>query len=169
MGASLSSTENAANAFLQDKGYQVAFLEKAHGTLEIALEDADGKGPAAGTCARLHVLLRTYLEQQGLLSENTSLEVGSPGLDRPLKKPTDYQRFQGAQVQLALHEARDGKKTLTGTLQEAGERGIVLHIHPLEHTKKRPGKGSAVAKKEATQCWDLAYTEIRHCKLVPIL
>ena len=45
------------------------------------------------------------------------LEVSSPGLDRPLKKPADYARFAGQEAQLSLHEKADGARRWKGTLR----------------------------------------------------
>jgi ribosome maturation factor RimP len=45
------------------------------------------------------------------------LEVSSPGLDRPLKKPADYARFAGHEAQLSLREKADGARRWKGTLR----------------------------------------------------
>jgi ribosome maturation factor RimP len=45
------------------------------------------------------------------------LEVSSPGLDRPLRKPADYARFAGQDAQLTLREPIEGARKLKGTLR----------------------------------------------------
>ena len=45
------------------------------------------------------------------------LEVGSPGVDRPLKRPEDFLRFAGERVEIKLREAVDNRKVFTGVLQ----------------------------------------------------
>lgn len=45
------------------------------------------------------------------------LEVSSPGLDRPLKKASDYARFAGHEAQLTLREPIDGARKWKGTLR----------------------------------------------------
>lgn len=53
------------------------------------------------------------------------MEVSSPGADRPLKKPEDFERAEGAQVEVRLYSPRDGQKVFRGEL--AGlEDGVVV-------------------------------------------
>ena len=44
------------------------------------------------------------------------LEVSSPGLDRPLKRPSDYERFEGAEVAIRLREPLAGRRNFEGVL-----------------------------------------------------
>lgn len=54
------------------------------------------------------------------------LEVSSPGLDRPLKKPADYERFAGSEVQVNLHELTDGARRWKGILRGVEDGNVVL-------------------------------------------
>lgn len=54
------------------------------------------------------------------------LETASPGLDRPLKKDQDYERFSGSLVQLKLFAAIDNRKKFTGTLVGLFEGVVTL-------------------------------------------
>jgi ribosome maturation factor RimP len=54
------------------------------------------------------------------------LEVSSPGLDRPLKTPHDYERFAGQDAQLWLREPLDGAKRLKGTLRGLDDGRAVI-------------------------------------------
>ena len=54
------------------------------------------------------------------------LEVSSPGLDRPLKKLADYERFAGEQAQLNLHEMTDGARRWKGVLRGVRGDNVVL-------------------------------------------
>lgn len=45
------------------------------------------------------------------------LEVGSPGVDRPLRTPADFSRFAGERIELRLHEAAENRKVFTGVLR----------------------------------------------------
>lgn len=56
-----------------------------------------------------------------------SLEVSSPGPERPLTKPAHFERFSGRRIKLSTAEPLDGRKNFTGTISEAGESGIILH------------------------------------------
>jgi ribosome maturation factor RimP len=54
------------------------------------------------------------------------LEVSSPGLDRPLKKPADFVRFAGAEVDLRLHNPVDNARKLKGILRGCQDGTIVV-------------------------------------------
>ena len=57
-----------------------------------------------------------------------SLEVSSPGPERPLVKPSHFERFAGRRAKVTTIEPLDGRKNFTGTIAEAGENGIVIEI-----------------------------------------
>lgn len=86
------------------------------------------------------------------------LEVSSPGLDRPLKKPADYERFSGQAIDLALKLAFQGRKHWKGTLlkgEAPDQWRLVLD----------GGHGVNEAGSE------LAFTldEVREARLVPVI
>lgn len=56
------------------------------------------------------------------------LEVSSPGIERPLKKPADFTRFLGETVQVHLYAPMEGAKVHKGQLQDADGTGITLAI-----------------------------------------
>jgi ribosome maturation factor RimP len=58
------------------------------------------------------------------LLQTYSLEVSSPGLDRPLTKPEHYRRFVGQRVKVRTSDAIEGRRNFTGTLTAAGERSV---------------------------------------------
>jgi ribosome maturation factor RimP len=60
------------------------------------------------------------------LLESYSLEVSSPGLDRPLTKPEHFRRFLGRQVRVRTREEIEGRKSFTGTLTAADERSVCV-------------------------------------------
>jgi ribosome maturation factor RimP len=58
--------------------------------------------------------------------ERYSLEVSSPGQDRPLTKPQHYSRFLGRRARVRLREATAGHKQLTGELVGASDRDVTI-------------------------------------------
>jgi ribosome maturation factor RimP len=58
------------------------------------------------------------------LLESWSLEVSSPGADRPLTKPEHFRRFMGRRVRVRTREAISGRHSFTGTLTAADESGV---------------------------------------------
>ncbi len=77
-------------------------------------------------CVTVSREISTYLDVEDLIGHPYQLEVSSPGLERPLKKPADYQRFVGKNAKLTLRESLEGRRVFTGVLIEADETGVVL-------------------------------------------
>jgi ribosome maturation factor RimP len=66
--------------------------------------------------------------------------VSSPGLDRPLKKLADYERFAGEEVQMNLHEMTDGARRWKGRIKEVrrGTDGDVVVLETAAGTREFP-------------------------------
>ncbi|MBQ3169459.1 MAG: ribosome maturation factor RimP, partial [Clostridia bacterium] len=54
------------------------------------------------------------------------MEVSSPGIDRPLKKPRDFERAQGKEIEVKLYKPMDGAKLFTGVLVGLEDGRIVI-------------------------------------------
>ena len=67
-------------------------------------------------CQDLSRKLEELLDAQDIIKTSYILEVSSPGLDRELKKPRDFQREMGKDVDVSLFAPLDGKKVVTGPL-----------------------------------------------------
>lgn len=62
------------------------------------------------------------------LRERYALEVSSPGIDRPLTKPTHYHRFLGRRARVRTREARDGHTSFTGELVGATDEEVTIAL-----------------------------------------
>lgn len=67
-------------------------------------------------CQDLSRKLEEILDAKDLIKTSYILEVSSPGLDRELKKPKDFQREMGKDIDVSLFAPIDGKKVVTGAL-----------------------------------------------------
>lgn len=67
-------------------------------------------------CQDLSRKLEEFLDAQDIIKTSYILEVSSPGLDRELKKPRDFQREMGKDIDVSLFAPLDGKKVVTGPL-----------------------------------------------------
>ena len=91
------------------------FIEKEH------QEQSVQGGITVADCEAVTRQLQRVLEVEGVGYDR--LEVSSPGLDRRLKKPADFARFAGRQVQLRLRRPVDGRRNFTGVVRGVeGER-----------------------------------------------
>jgi ribosome maturation factor RimP len=117
------------------------------------------------------------------------LEVSSPGLDRPLKRARDFERFVGAEVQVQLAEsiaaagASAGRKRLRGRLLAvtgaSGSERVKLALTPDEPAARRPGRATAKGTAKSRRAGDgaqpapdpvvveFALTDVVRARLVP--
>ncbi|WP_372014465.1 ribosome maturation factor RimP [Pseudoxanthomonas sp. 10H] len=68
------------------------------------------------------------------ISGNYTLEVSSPGLDRPLFTPAHFGRFLGQQAKVGLKLPQDGRRRLQGTILRVGQDAIVFGLDGAEFT-----------------------------------
>jgi ribosome maturation factor RimP len=101
-----------------DPEVELILLEKpAAESLRIYVDHPGGVD--LGMCERVTDALRDLLADY-------SLEVSSPGVDRPLTKPEHYRRYIGRQARIRTREPIDGRRTFTGTLTAAEDDAVGL-------------------------------------------
>ena len=72
--------------------------------------------------------MSAILDVEDPIKGEYTLEVSSPGVDRPLVKPEHFQRFQGSHVKVVMREARLGRRRFTGLLVEAAPEFVVVEV-----------------------------------------
>ncbi|NMA68926.1 MAG: ribosome maturation factor RimP [Desulfitobacterium sp.] len=77
-------------------------------------------------CANVSRVVGEILDQKDPITQAYTLEVSSPGLERPLKKEQDFERFQGELVRVITKEVFQGYKEFTGYLVGLIDDEIVL-------------------------------------------
>lgn len=116
--------------YLQDGAYMYMriYIEKEDG--DISLEE----------CAKLSNSIEE--EVGNLVPDKFFLEVSSPGLERPLKKEKDFERFVGSKIKVILKHKIEDSRNYTGVLQSFSNSIIVLLVDekimeiPYEEVKK---------------------------------
>lgn len=100
---------------LQTLGYELVDLERAsHGKLIRVFIDRPG-GVSVDDCALVSDHLTRLFTVEAV--DYDRLEVSSPGLDRPLKKVSDFQRFLGERARIRLRRPREGRLNFVVTLK----------------------------------------------------
>jgi ribosome maturation factor RimP len=90
--------------------------------------DKEG-GVTIDDCARVSREISAYLEVEDLLDHAYTLEVSSPGLERPLKKREDFTRYAGRLARIKLLEPMDdGQRLLIGTLRGLEGDAVALVV-----------------------------------------
>jgi ribosome maturation factor RimP len=113
----LQETIETRLAELEPEVELLALERPATETLRLYIDHPHGVDLAL--CERVTGHLRDLLESY-------SLEVSSPGLDRPLTKPEHFRRFLGRQVRVRTREEIEGRRSFTGTLTAADERSVCV-------------------------------------------
>ena len=86
-------------------------------TLTIYIDKIDGY-VSIDDCERVSRDMDPILDSLDLIPHSYTLEVSSPGLDRPLRGPKDYERFRGRLAKFILNEAVKGRKVLIGYIED---------------------------------------------------
>jgi len=68
------------------------------------------------------------IDKKNIIEQSYFLEVSSPGLERPLKKDKDFERFKGEHVQVKLYSPIEGKKVFEGELLGLVDNKIAIKI-----------------------------------------
>ena len=102
----------------------VEYVKEKDWYLRVFIDKPEGVG--VEDCQSLSERLESLLDERDVVPEAYILEVSSPGLDRVLKKPRDFERERGKAVEVSLYEPVDGEKLLVGTLE--GFDGMALTL-----------------------------------------
>jgi ribosome maturation factor RimP len=123
---SLARIREIAERVAASEGLEVVEVElrgKGRGSLLRVFIDKPG-GVTHGDCELVSRQMSAILDVEDPIESSYVLEVSSPGLERRLHKPADYDRFAGHQVRLILKQAQDGRRQVAGRL-EGLENGLV--------------------------------------------
>ncbi len=77
-------------------------------------------------CERIHRAMDPILDEKDPIAESYHFEVCSAGLERPLKRPSDFERFMGSPILVKLYRPRNGLKEIPGILRGYEEGRVTL-------------------------------------------
>ena len=104
-------------------GYElvrVAITGGSRPVLQVMAEPIDGRTMNVDDCAAISEVVSALLDVEDPVSGAYSLEVSSPGLDRPLTRPKDFDRFAGFEVKIEMAMPVAGRRRFRGLLQGTG-------------------------------------------------
>ncbi len=102
-------------------------------------------GIALQDCARLNKEIAEMLDEKNILEQRYTLEVSSPGLDRPLKIEKDFRRCKGKKIKFFLNEPVNGKLEWDGVIDsvsdglvyiKANDTAIEIHLSKINKAKQ---------------------------------
>jgi ribosome maturation factor RimP len=97
-------------------------------TLQVMAERTDGTDMSVDDCADISEAVSAILDVEDPISGAYTLEVSSPGIDRPLVKKADYERFAGFEAKLETAQPIAGRKRFRGRLLGTGEDTVRMRL-----------------------------------------
>ena len=87
--------------------------------------DKEG-GPNVDDLTRVNRQLSELLDAEDTIDGTYTLEVSSPGINRPLRKPAHFERFIGKRIRIRTRDLIDGRRSFLGILGEVVDDSVVL-------------------------------------------
>jgi ribosome maturation factor RimP len=191
-GCERAMRTDAVEAAVAALGLELVEVEHLpRGLLRVTIDHADGAPVTVDDCERVTRQLQYVFEVEAV--DYDRLEVSSPGLDRLLRKPEDFVRFAGMEVDVTLRLPFQGRKKYRGVLQprsegEAQDRFSVLLTPAAAAADRRGGRKAAAARRvqpaakavaavpggqsggEAVESvLNVSLAEVREVRLVPVV
>ena len=134
---------------VSDLGFAIVRVQvsgKQNPTLQIMAEPILGKVMTVEDCAMISRAVSAILDVDDPIQGDYTLEVSSPGIDRPLIKLQDFERFTGSEARIETSELIDGRKRFRGRLSVI--------------------QGGSVSISKDGVDWTIPFSSIRRAKLL---
>ncbi len=131
---------------IQGLGFDVVRLSLAGGNLQVMAEQPDGTNIGIDDCGTISRGLAAKMDEADPIAEPYTLEISSPGIDRPLTREKDFVRWAGFEVRIDTLDPIEGQSRFKGRIVSLEDGIIVLRD---EAAEKR-----------------IAFTALRRAKLV---
>lgn len=120
--------ENLCKATIEAMGFELCDVEyqKEYGDWVLTFYIDKPEGVTIDECEAVSRAIEPILDEKDPIDSEYVLSVSSLGLDRPLKKPRDFERAMGKELEVRLYAPIDGKKQLIGTLCAFDEDGFTV-------------------------------------------
>ncbi len=135
---------------IEDMGFALVLIRmgdiQGRRTLQIMAERKDGTQITVDDCAEISTTASMLLDVEDPISGAYHLEVGSPGIDRPLVKLEDYDTYSGFDAKFETHIPVNGRKRYKGLLKGIKDDSVIIEVD--------------------NQDYDIAFRDISHGKLL---
>ena len=106
---------------------RVRLMSGKKSTLQIMAERPEG-GIEVEECARISRAIGAVLDVEDPVSGEYALEVSSPGIDRPLTRLKDFERYEEYEARLETSELIDGRRRFKGVLRGVQDGEVLIEI-----------------------------------------
>lgn len=122
--------EQLIEAPIESLGYQLVGVEYIQGgqspVLRIYIDAEQGIG--IEDCERVSHQVSGVLDVEDPIKQAYMLEISSPGFDRPLFKPRDFERFAGSQAKISMKLPVNGRRNFSGELHGFDNGDILIEV-----------------------------------------
>ena len=101
-------------------------------TLQVMAERKDRRNMTVEDCAEVSRVLSALLDVEDPIQGSYSLEVSSPGIDRPLVRPEDYTRFAGFEARVETRQPIEGRRRFRGRLKGVEDDRVIMNVMDVE-------------------------------------
>jgi ribosome maturation factor RimP len=119
-----------AEPVLEELGFRLVRVKisgRDGGTVQIMAERPNGE-MTVDDCATISRRFSPVLDAYDPMPGTYRLEVSSPGIDRPLVRPSDFAQWAGHEAKIELKEPVDGRKRFKGTIEDVVDEEVHLKI-----------------------------------------
>ena len=135
---------------VEDMGFRLVRVQmtgSVRQVLQVMAEPLDGSAMTVEHCADLSRALSAVLDVEDPITSAYTLEVSSPGVDRPLTRPEDFERYAGFDARVEMDAAVEGRRRYKGRLHGLDEDGRIVLVDGEEQVR-------------------LTFSEVRRAKLL---
>ena len=130
MDATLTRVWQLAAPLVEEERMEIVDIEFRHegsrgGRVLRLYLDKEG-GPNVDDLTRVRRQLSELLDGENTIDGTYTLEVSSPGINRPLKKPAHFARFVGKRIRVRTRDLIDGRRSFLGILGQVVEDSVIL-------------------------------------------
>lgn len=118
---------------VKDMGFNLVLLEFKSGVLQILAEDPKTGNLSLDDCTAINKMLGPLLEVEDPIPGAYTLEISSPGIDRPLTKAEDFAKYAGYDAKVELDESMDGQRRFRGKIMGIKDEFVTLLVDKVEH------------------------------------
>jgi len=114
---------------VEDMGYDIVRVQLSgmqRPTLQIMAERRDDGAMTVEDCAEISRAISAVLDVEDPIASAYTLEISSPGIDRPLTRLKDYERFAGFEARVETRFPIDGRKRFRGLLRGVADEAVQI-------------------------------------------
>lgn len=122
---------------VENEGFElvrVMTIGQANPTLQVMIDTLDGSDITVDDCAKVSQKLSAVLDEKDPIESRYSLEVSSPGLDRPLTKLKHFERWQGYEVKIETADKVENRKRFKGKISAVDGDNVVIAAEDQQYT-----------------------------------